>query len=426
MIVLRKHIIRYRVWRIIIKSIRNDFMKLVLIQLLILVSFAFTQVFVENVRFSQREGTNLVDIYYDLSDTEGGQEFSVTLILSADGGRTFSILPQTLSDDYGSDVSPGKNKHIIWDAGADFDSLVGDNFVFKVIAKRIGVGTSVPSKTGLTYLGKNTQGYEEYRHNKTGIILIKIPAGEFWMGSAAGEGYDDERPQHKVYLDEYYIGKYEITNEQFEKFVRETGYKTDAEKEGKGYTYEDGKLEERSGRSWRYYYSAGREKHPVVLVSWNDAKAFCDWAGLRLPTEAEWEKAARGTDARKYPWGNTWDGSKCVSWETDISLLRSKTGYVDMGSGRSTTPVGSFSNVSAYGCHDMAGNIWEWCNDWYGSGYYSTSPYQNPKGPVSGAGRVLRGGSWIDESARCRSANRNRAEPSYRYSGDGFRVASFP
>ena len=389
--------------------------------ILSLASSSFASVLVKNVRFSQREGTNLVDIYYDLIDTEGGKEFLISLSLSADGGKNFTIIPRTLAGDYGSKISPGKNKHILWDAGADFDSLVGDNFVFKITATRPpSPGASRPfnsspgaSRPGLTYLGKNAKGYEEYRHNKTGIILIKIPAGEFWMGSPPGEGDDDEHPQHKVYLDEYYIAKYEVTNEQFERFVRATGYKTDAEKEG--------------SRNWRYYYSRGREKHPVVLVSWNDAKAFCEWAGLRLPTEAEWEKAARGTDGRRYPWGNQWDDNKCCSWYTDRGLLKSKPGYVDMGKGRSTVPVGSFrADVSPYGCYDMAGNVWEWCADWYDGGYYSRSPYRNPKGPSSGAYRVVRGGSWYYGSRICRSAYRCGRNPAGGWSVDGFRVASPP
>lgn len=279
------------------------------------------------------------------------------------------------------------------------------------------------TKTGLTYLGKNSCGYEEYRHEKTGIILIKNPAGEFWMGSVSGEGADDEHHQHKVYLDDYYIGKYEVTNEQFEQFVRATGYKTDAEKERKGWTCENGKWKTRAGRNWCYYYSAVRKKHPVVLVSWNDAKAFCDWAGLRLPTEVEWEKSARGTDGKKYPW----DASKWASRDTDISIMKSKTGYVHTGGGKSTVPVGSFTNsFSPYGCYDMAGNVWEWCADWYDKHYYGRSPSNNPQGPSSGASRVLRGGSWFVEPDPCRSAFRIGIGSSDMGSDGGFRVASSP
>jgi len=156
--------------------------------------------------------------------------------------------------------------------------------------------------------------------------MIAIPAGEFTMGS----DLEVERPPHPVSVAAFEIDKFEVTNEQFEKFVAETGYATEAEKAG--------------DTSWRYW-AKDKSNHPVVKVSWNDAVAFCEWAEKRLPTEAEWEKAARGTDGFTYPWGNDWDVNKVNAKES---------GY------RGTTIVGSFpSGASPYGVMDMAGNVSE-------------------------------------------------------------------
>jgi len=141
---------------------------------------------------------------------------------------------------------------------------------------------------------------------------------------------------------------------------------------------------------------------PPPFLSTNIPPAFCDFYGLSLPTEAQWEKAARGTDARTYPWGNTWDANKC---NNGISTYT--TGMLDILGGRGTMPIGSFpEGLSPYGAYDMAGNVWEWCSDWYQSDYYSVSPYSNPTGPVSGTYKTLRGGSWINVHV-CRCALRS-------------------
>ncbi len=258
------------------------------------------------------------------------------------------------------------------------------------VARNVVLKTTQPPLSPLLGQGGETRGGQaakgrEIVNEKDGSVLIEIPAGSFTMGSDDGDG--DEKPVHTVYLDKYYIGKYEVTVGQFRKFCNATG-RTMPEQP-----------------SWN-----NRNDHPVVNVTWHDAKAYCDWAGLRLPTEAEWEKAARGTDGRKYPWGNTWDAGKCNSYED--------------GDYTNTSPVGSFpSGVSPYGCHDMAGNVWEWCNDWYGENYYGSSPSNNPTGPSFGDLRVLRGGSWDNIASNCRSAYRGRNYPGIRNDNIGFRVA---
>jgi len=218
-------------------------------------------------------------------------------------------------------------------------------------------------------------------------LMVLIPAGEFLMGSPKGFGSDDDEcPQHRVYLDAYYISKYEVTNEQFSRFVSSANYKAEG--------------------SWKDYAKAGKEKHPVVNVTWNDAMAYCRWEGGSLPTEAQWEKAARGTDGREYPWGNTWDGSMC-NWRNGPKVA----GMADMY--RRTTPGGSFpSDASPYGIYDMAGNVGEWCADWYDKNYYKSSPSRKPEGGKSGQSRVIRGGSWaIDSTDVFRCANRLRLKP---------------
>ena len=230
---------------------------------------------------------------------------------------------------------------------------------------------------------------------KAEMELCLVPAGEFSMGSARSDrsARDNERPQHQVHLDAFYIGRYPVTQAQYARFVQQMGhrvpfYETDWTKP---YSWDLGEKTP----------PPGRLDHPVVLVNWDDAVAFCRWAGLRLPSEAEWEKAARGTDGRIYPWGNTWDPALCNSHE---------------GKKGETTPVGAYSTGgdSPYGCADMAGNAWEWCADRYDESYYASSPGRNPPGPEAGDTRVLRGGSWNYVSGYQRAAHRNSNYPDFR------------
>ncbi|HAV93221.1 TPA: hypothetical protein DCW38_08610 [candidate division WOR-3 bacterium] len=260
------------------------------------------------------------------------------------------------------------------------------------------VNYNEPKSSPFTFIRVNDKGYYEYKNEKDGSVLIYIPAGEFTMGSESGES--DEKPVHKVYLDGYYIMKYEVTNKQYKKFCDETGrsYPSDP-----GY----------SGMS---SYFTNYPDYPVVEVSWNDAKAYSKWAGLRLPIEAEWEKAARGTDSRTYPWGNGDPGTNRCNYDPG--------NYTEDGY-KYTSPIGSYENGrSPYGCYDMAGNVWEWCSDWYGNNYYRDSEYRNPKGPSSGDYRVIHGGSWDNGAYGIRSALRGYGTPSIMYNPGGFRCSA--
>jgi formylglycine-generating enzyme required for sulfatase activity len=230
---------------------------------------------------------------------------------------------------------------------------------------------------------------------KDGAEMVLIPAGEFLMGSPEGEGNSDEHPQHTVYLDAFYIDKYEVTNAQYKKFVGATGHRIPYFNAdwAKPYNWQNGT------------YPSGKGNHPVVFVSWDDAEAYCEWAGKRLPTEAEWEKAARGRlEGKKYPWGDENPSGRANYNSTGIDA------------------VGSYA-PNGYGIYDMTGNVWEWVADWYSENYYRVSPKNNPKGPDSGTRRVHRGGSWGSGGSGLRAALRNWGTPDVRLGNFGFRCA---
>jgi len=263
--------------------------------------------------------------------------------------------------------------------------------------------------------------------------MVLVPAGEFIMGTAEGERIadSDEFPQHVVYLDAFYIDKYEVTNEQFACFVKATGYRTDAEKEGWGYTWTGRDWDKVKGADWRHPYGPesdvkDRMDHLVVLVSWNDAHAYCRWAGKRLPTEAQWEKAARGTDGRQFPWGNTPPESGKLNFCDANCDFEWRAIEVDDGH-KHTAPVGSYpAGASPYDCMDMAGNVWEWVADWYDPKYYSRSPGRNPQGPSQGDCKVARGGAWTSSEMDIRCANRVYGRPFKRIAFTGFRCVWVP
>jgi formylglycine-generating enzyme required for sulfatase activity len=248
------------------------------------------------------------------------------------------------------------------------------------------------------------------------IEMVLIPAGSFIMGSIDSTYNANEMPQHTVFLDIYQISKYEITNAQYKVFMDAGGYSNSSFWTSEGWTWRTGNNITQPAYWATGAYNSGTAypNHPVVGISWYEAYAFCKWAGGRLPTEAQWEKAARYTDAREYPWGDTWDPLKCNSY---YNIFPDSFVY--------SSPVGSFaSGQSAYGIYDLAGNAWEWVNDWYLYNYYLISPYSNPTGPADGTQRMLRGGSWnCDGSLYCRVADRYSHVPTDRGNYMGIRLA---
>ena len=197
----------------------------------------------------------------------------------------------------------------------------------------------------------------------------------------------DQVPQRSIYLDGYWIGRTEITNRQFSQFVAETGYVTTAEQKRQSYVMSPGNEEFAyiDGADWQHpggssFNIIGGEDHPVTQISWDDAAEYCRWAGGRLPTEAEWEKAARGEAGFIFPWGDNEPSQQLLNYD-----------YQSDG----PLPVGSYlPGASPYGLLDMSGNLWEWVSDFYSEDYYQTSPDRNPIGPASGEGHPIRGGSW--------------------------------
>jgi formylglycine-generating enzyme required for sulfatase activity len=254
--------------------------------------------------------------------------------------------------------------------------------------------------------------------------MIRVPAGTVLMGSDGGDA--DERPQRDVQLSAFYIDRFETTSRAFMWYVQSTGRRTAAEHVDSSLIYEDGGYRTVRGASWwRPEGSAIVSlNHPVVQVDWHDAKGYCEWAGKRLPTEAEWERAARGDDNRTFAWG--WegpddDGFRANFGDPGCCHESDRDGFLR------TAPVGSFaSGRSPFGVEDMAGNVWEWVADWYGEEYYQRAPALAPIGPPRGSARVLRGGSWISYPFMLRASYRGNHEPEMRHNYGGFRCARTP
>ena len=224
--------------------------------------------------------------------------------------------------------------------------------------------------------------------------MVDISAGEFMMGADGTQALEDERPSHRVWLDRFSIDVYEVTTAQYAAFLA-------ASKRPVPWQWETVDLAQHGDR-------------PVIGVDWRDADAYCAWNGKRLPTEAEWEKAARGTDGRLYPWGNQGPTSELANF-----ALGARFSYNQV-----LLPVRSHeTGKSPYGLYHMAGNVYEWVQDWYGMNYYEGSPEKNPPGPSHGQFKVLRGGSWSDLPKYLLTYARFKLPPETKNSYTGFRCA---
>jgi formylglycine-generating enzyme required for sulfatase activity len=291
--------------------------------------------------------------------------------------------------------------------------------------------------------------------NSLGMKLLLIPAGEFTMGSAESADdtaaffnqsypgsafkaadFSNEHPQHRVRITRpFYLGAGHVTRGQFRRFVHDSGYPTDAEKRDKpgafGWVAARKNLGFDRRYSWRNVGFEQTDEHPVLCVSWNDAVAFCRWLSrkegttYRLPTEAEWEYACRAGTTTRYSSGDDPETLATVGNVADATAkamfpnwntLHASDGFVF------TAPVGQF-RPNAFGLFDMHGNAWQWCADWFGKDYYTASPADDPTGPTSGTGHIVRGGSWFAGPSDARSARRLSCTPDFRVSDTGFRVA---
>ena len=279
--------------------------------------------------------------------------------------------------------------------------------------------------------------------------MVRLDGGTFTMGTDSDVGFeaDGEGPAREVTVDPFYVDRYAVTNAEFYQVVRETGYTTEAEEVGWSFVFEDFVadddrayvMEEVPAAPWwvgvrgAYWYQPDgpsssiedRMRHPVTQVSWSDAVAFCEWKGVRLPTEAEWEYAARGGLAgKRYPWGDDLkpDGEhRCNIWQGEFPERNTgDDGYVR------TAPVTAFEQ-NDFGLHSVAGNVWEWCSDWFSADHHTTDAFDpvNPRGPSEGDQRVMRGGSYLCHRSWCnryRVAARSKNTPDSSTGNIGFRT----
>ncbi len=259
--------------------------------------------------------------------------------------------------------------------------------------------------------------------------FVYVPAGAFRMGDNFGDGEARERPVHTVELDAFFIAKYEMTNGEWKKFRDDAGY-NDVKFWPGGRVVPKDQVPYWTDARNHGGATEGSDDYPVLGVNWDSATAYCNWLSARtgkkyrLPTEAEWEKAARGTDQRRYPWGNTIDHS----YANYVGASKFDTGMtVGFYDGSKRGDLQTRNGASPYGAHDMAGNVMEWCQDWYSRNYYSSSPRKNPRGPESGAYRVVRGGSFFTDAFDLRTYGRSAAWPSFQsHRMLGFRAAREP
>ncbi len=254
--------------------------------------------------------------------------------------------------------------------------------------------------------------------------MVRIQQGNFRMGSSFQQTLEyynrckkldkrckvwwfrDERPERNVFLDTYWIDRYEVTNEKYLEFALATGHRPALDDSCESETCKEGNL-------WDGYSFPNKIKNqPVIQVSWYDADSYCRWRDKRLPTEAEWEKAARGTEGFLYPWGNS------PPTPAHTNYNRKWKGYATLSDVGKHPP-----GISIYGVYDMTGNVWEWVADWYDLTYYPRARKKNPKGPKEGQNKLVRGGSWVNNDDVLHSAFRRWSRPEVRFNDTGFRCA---
>ena len=389
---------------------------------------------VTNVTAAQQSSKKLVNVFYDVYDADGDKQY-VSIAISTNSGTSFNLGAKNFSGDVGFGITTGANKKIVWDAGKDWNWNYSSNLRFKVTASDFVVPSDMTLVTG----------------------------SYFQMGDTFGEGYSSELPVHDVYVDDYYIDEIEVSNEKIREVMQWAFDNGKITATVVTVTNLEGDQQELLNINSLYCQLSlsnnntfvvddGKTNFPCVEITWFGAQAYCNyksdmeklqrcieftnwtcnWSnnGYRLPTEAEWEKAARGGVANmRFPWSNTNVITHSVanyfssdSYNYDVSTTRGYNPAFDSGSEPYTGPVGYF-DTNDFGIYDMAGNVWEWNNDWYNSGWYSESDATNAntRGPESGLDRVVRGGSWSREANSARSANRNYSAPDESNYDIGFR-----
>ena len=357
---------------------------------------------VSNVRAAQRSGTAYVDITYDLADADSGS-LTVTVGVSTNAGATWFYPGATLTGQVGSGITPGAGKAVAWNAGSDLPAKLFANV-------RVQVSADDASSMAI------------------------IPAGSFMMGDNL-DGDSSALPVHAVYVSTFYMEKHEVTKNLWDTVYQWAighGYGFDYAGSGKAANHPVQTIDwydcvkwcnarsEKEGRVPAYYTDAGLS----VRYRSGQVAPYVNWSsGYRLPTEAEWEKAARGgLNGQRFPWGNTISESQAnYNGNTTYSYDLGPNGYnatFATGGQPYTSPVGYFG-ANGYGLFDMAGNVWEWCWDWYGA--YSSGSQPDPRGPTSGSYRLLRGGGWHSYAFNCRTADRGSNYPTGSIYGIGFR-----
>ena len=374
---------------------------------------------VSQVTASQRPGTEFVDIYYQLTDFYGANA-AITVLVSTNGGLTYNAAAASFSGDIGADISPGIQRHIVWNVGADWASATASNVCVQIIANRAPAGTN----------------------------FTLVPAGTFSMGNAATpDGIACELPVHGVYLDAFYAERGVVTKGLWDvvaEWATSHGYNFDspAVAPGAGYPVQQvswydavkwcNARSEMEGLSPAYFTDAAwTAPYRTGQVDLAETKVRWLGAGYRLLTEAEWEKAARGGQAgQRFPWGDTINETQANYWSTTFESfdVNGTAGPHPLAPQfPNTLPVGHFP-PTGYGLYDMVGNTWVWCWDYYGDDWYANSlaTNANPRGPASaswGGDRVYRGGSGVDNAWKSRVANRADAPPRFAMGHFGFRVA---